>query len=69
MIPHDRLLAITPEPFRRHNIFVGGSVLDNKYELHHTFGSKPKWSLWSDQDLQNLAGSDEVSSQEDWKKS
>jgi hypothetical protein len=46
------LLATTPEPFQRRNIFVGGSVLDNKYERQHLFGSKPRWSPWSDQDLQ-----------------
>lgn len=63
VIQRDRLLATTPEPFRRRNIFVGGSVLDNKYELQHTFGLKPKWSLWSDQDLQNLTASGKVSSQ------
>jgi hypothetical protein len=63
VVQHDWLLATTPEPFRRRNIFFGGSVLDNKYELHHTFGSKPQWSIWSDQDLQNLAASDGVSSQ------
>ncbi len=54
------LLSTTPEPFQRRNIFVGGSVLDNKYELQHTLDSKPRWSIWSDQDLQNLAISDEV---------
>jgi hypothetical protein len=53
----DWLLSTTPEPFKRHNIFVGGSVLDNKYELEHLFGSKPKWTVWSDQELQDLLGS------------
>jgi hypothetical protein len=56
------LLSTTPEPFRRRNIFVGGSVLDNKYELQRTFDSKPRWSIWSDQDLKNLAPSGEVTS-------
>lgn len=56
------LLETTPEPFKRRNIFVGGNVLDNKYELHQTFGPNPKWSMWSDQELQNLAGSSESSS-------
>lgn len=56
------LLSTTPEPFRRRNIFVGGSVLDNKYELRRAFDSKPRWTIWSDQDLQHLAASDEVSS-------
>lgn len=64
VIQHDRLLVTTPEPFRRRNIFVSESVLDNKYELHYAFGSKPKWSIWSDQDLQNLRASDGVSSQQ-----
>jgi hypothetical protein len=53
----DWQLATTPEPFKRRNIFVGGSVLDNKYELRHMFGSKPKWAMWSDQELQNLSRS------------
>jgi hypothetical protein len=48
----DWLLSTTPESFKRRNIFVGGSVLDNKYELQHLFGSKPKWAMWSDQELQ-----------------
>jgi hypothetical protein len=48
------------EPFKRRNIFVGGSIVDNKYELQQT--SKPGWSLWSEQDLKNLAASEEVSS-------
>lgn len=53
----DWSLATTPEPFQRRNIFVGGSVLDNKYELQHIFNSKPKWTIWSDQDLQKLSDS------------
>jgi len=53
------LLLTTPEPFRQRNIFVGGSVLDNKYELRSTFDAKPRWTIWSDQDLQHLAASDE----------
>jgi hypothetical protein len=52
----------TPEPFRRRNIFVGGSVLDNKYELREIFGStKPKWEMWSDEELQRLTTSGEAS--------
>lgn len=51
----DWLLSTTPEPFKRRNIFVGGNVLDNKYELHHLFGSKLERAMWSDQDLQNLS--------------
>lgn len=58
----DWLLSTTPEPFKRRNIFVGGSILDNKYELQQTSHSKPRWSIWSDQDLQNLAASEEISS-------
>ncbi len=53
----DWLILTTPEPFKRRNIFVGGSVLDNKYELQHLFGSKPRWTTWSDQELQNLSAS------------
>jgi len=56
----DWLLSTTPEPFKRRNIFVGGSVLDNKYELQHTFDTKPRWSMWSDQELQSLVESNEV---------
>jgi hypothetical protein len=56
------LLATSPEPFKRRNIFIGGSVLDNKYELQHTFDSKPGWSTWSDQELQDLVRSNEASS-------
>ena len=51
----DWLLSTTPEPFKRRNIFVGGSVLDNKYELQHLFGSKPKWAMWSDEELRDLS--------------
>lgn len=50
----DWLVQTTPEPFKRRNIFIGGNVLDNKYELQHEFGSKPKWTTWSDQELQDL---------------
>ena len=52
------LLSSTPEPFKRRNIFVGGGVLDNKYELKDLlgFGSKPKWAIWTDQELQDLLG-------------
>jgi hypothetical protein len=56
------LLSTTPEPFKRRNIFVGGSVLDNKYELQHTFDTKPRWAMWSDQELQSLVESNEVTS-------
>jgi hypothetical protein len=58
----DWLLSTTPESFKRRNIFIGGSVLDNKYELQHPFDAKPRWSTWSDQELQNPAGASEVSS-------
>ena len=50
----DWLLATTPEPFQRRNVFIGGSVLDNKYEFRQGLGSKPKWDLWSDQELEHL---------------
>lgn len=56
------LISTTPEPFKRRNIFVGGNVLDNKYELQRLYGSKPKWTMWSDQELQKLAGPEEISS-------
>jgi hypothetical protein len=52
----DWLLSTTPASFQRRNIFVGGSVLDNKYELHHLSGSRPKWAMWSDQELESLSG-------------
>lgn len=48
------LLLTTPETFKRRNIFIGGNVLDNKYELKNLFGSTSKQILWSDQELQNL---------------
>ncbi len=35
------------------------SVLDNKYELHQMFGSKPSWTPWSEQELQHLLASNE----------
>ena len=57
----DWLLATTPEAFKRRNIFIGGSVLDNKYELHQMFGSKPRWTPWSDQELQHLLASNDYS--------
>jgi hypothetical protein len=53
----DWLLTTTPQTFQRRNIFIGGNVLDNKYELQQIFGSKPKWTIWSDQELQNLSAS------------
>jgi hypothetical protein len=37
-----------------------GSVLDNKYELRQLFGSKPRWAVWSEQDLKNLLASHEA---------
>lgn len=46
------LQATTPEPFRRRNVFVGGSVLDNKYELQHLYGPTLKWRVWTDEELQ-----------------
>ena len=55
------LLQTTPESFKRRNIYVGGSVLDNKYELQPDFGSKPRWESWSEQELQNLLSSNETS--------
>ncbi len=57
----DWLLSTTPEPFQRRNVFVGGGVLDNKYELRQQFSSKPKWTVWSDQELQRLVKSNEES--------
>jgi hypothetical protein len=56
----DWLHSTTLEPFRRRNIFIGGSVLDNKYELHQMFGSQPGWTPWSDQELENLLASNEI---------
>jgi hypothetical protein len=55
---HDRWLSATPEPFKRHNVFVGGSVLDNKYELEKIYSAKPRWTVWSDQELKDLFGQD-----------
>jgi hypothetical protein len=49
------LLSTTPASFQRHNVFVGGSVLDNKYELSQIYGSKPRWTIWTDEELQRLA--------------
>lgn len=54
-LPKESLHSLTPEPFRRRNIFVSGSVLDNKYELQATFGSKPKWEVWSEEELRQLS--------------
>ena len=50
----DWLLTTTPESFKRHNVFVGGNVLDNKYELKKTFDAKPAWKSWLDEELQHL---------------
>ena len=57
----DWLLSTTPEPFQRHNVFVGGSVLDNKYELRQQFGSKATWTAWTDEELQRLVQAKEMS--------
>jgi len=56
----DWLVLTTPEPFKRRNIFISGSVLDNKYELQRMYGSKPRWTTWSDQELHDLFESKEV---------
>lgn len=56
----DWLLATTPEAFQRRNIFIGGSILDNKYEFRQRFESKPKWDLWSDQELAHLTASNQA---------
>jgi hypothetical protein len=56
----DWFLSTTPEPFKKRNIFVGGNILDNKYELQQAAHAKPRWTIWSDQDLQNLAASEEI---------
>lgn len=58
-LPEDYDLSTTPESFRHRNIFVDGSVLDNRYELRQTFGSKPKWEVWSDEELRQLATLDQ----------
>jgi hypothetical protein len=62
MSQKDPFHSPTPEPFRQRNIFVGASVLDNKYELQQIFDSKPRWEMWSDEELQHLTRPDEVSS-------
>jgi hypothetical protein len=62
MSQEDPFHSPTPEPFRRRNIFVGESVLDNKYALQQFFGPKPRWEMWSDEELQHLTRPDEVSS-------
>ncbi|HEU5381426.1 MAG TPA: hypothetical protein VFV38_38880 [Ktedonobacteraceae bacterium] len=63
----DWLLTTTPEPFQRRNIFVGGNVLDNKYELQHTFSSsKPRWSIWSHGELQQLLEKSDILSKNDF---
>lgn len=55
------LRTTTLEPFRRHNVFAGGNVLDNKYELSQKSDSKPRWTVWSDEELQRLTQSKENS--------
>jgi hypothetical protein len=49
------LLSTTPESFKRRNIFVGGNVLDNKYELKDQFKARPAWEIWSDEELQQFS--------------
>lgn len=53
------LLSATPEPFKRRNIFVGGNVLDNKYELKKMFPARPKWEIWSDEELRKYQSAPE----------
>lgn len=48
-------LSTVPETFRKRNVFISDTIFDNKYELHKIFGSKPKWEVWSDEELQKLA--------------
>lgn len=38
-----QLCSETLELFRRRNVFVSASVLDNRYELRQTLGAKPGW--------------------------
>jgi hypothetical protein len=55
LFQEDDDLLTTPEPFRRRNIFIDGSVLGNKYELRDFLGStKPRWEMWSDEELRRL---------------
>ena len=56
----DWLLQTTPESFRHRNIYVGGNVLDNKYEIQAGSGSKSRWEVWSEQELQNLLSSNQA---------
>ncbi|GHO44844.1 hypothetical protein [Ktedonospora formicarum] len=46
------LLSTTPEPFKRRNVFVGGTVLDNKYELKQMFDITPiqRRNVWTPQE-------------------
>ncbi len=56
------LRATTPESFQRHNVFVGGSVLDNKYEMRQQLGSQATWTTWTDEELQRLVQAKEMMS-------
>ena len=60
----DWLRATTPEPFQRRNVFLGENVLDNKYELRQIFGSKPKWEVWSEHEIEGLLAANESSETE-----
>jgi hypothetical protein len=50
----DWLVETTPETFKRHNVFFGKGVLDNKYELKELFPAKAPWTIWSQQELDTL---------------
>ena len=49
-----RLRETSPSPFKRRNIFVSASVLDNKYEFAKTYGKPDALPLWTEEEMQRL---------------
>lgn len=49
----DWLLTTSPEPFKQRNVFVGATILDNKYEIQPTTETKPRWQIWSEEELKH----------------
>jgi hypothetical protein len=49
-----RLRETSPGPFKRRNIFVDSSVLDNKYEFAKTYSKPGVLPLWTEEEMQRL---------------
>jgi hypothetical protein len=55
--PHEVLT-----PFARRNIIVSRTILENKYEFRDMYERRPRWSIFSDQELARFKRTDKRSS-------